>query len=137
MARQDFQTEKNDVIYSDIFINLNVHPGNNQLARHTNENAVRRAIKNLVLTDEDERLCQPDVYCSIKKALFEPMGPVIADTIKTLITEVIENHERRARLIDVLVRPDYEQNLYTVTIIFAMINIPEPISMNITLNRVR
>lgn len=137
MARQDYQTTKNDVRYSDIFINLNVNPGNNQLARHTNENAVRRSIKNLILTSRYERLYQPDVYCKIKKALFEPMGPIIASTIKTLIEEVIKNHEKRANLLEVVVKPDYDQNAYYVSVMFSMINISEPVQLDISLQRSR
>lgn len=137
MARQDYQIVKNDVRYSDIFVNLNVNPGNNQLARHTDENAVRRSIKNLVLTDKYERLYQPTIKCELKKLLFEPMGPSVSDSIKTVIEETIRNHEKRANLIDVLVRPDFVNHEYTVTIIFGMINIPEPVQVAITLKRVR
>lgn len=124
-------------IYSDIFINLAVHPGNNQLARLTDGQAVKRSIKNLVLTQPMERLHQPQIKSEIRKALFEPMGPVMAETIKTLIEEVINNNEPRANLIDVLVRPDYDQQSYGVTIIFSVINIPEPLKLDIKLNRVR
>lgn len=137
MARQDFLTPTNTPVYSDIFINLNVHPGNNQLARHTNENAVKRSIKSLVLTNPNERLYQPDVKCEIRKALFEPMDAIMATTIKTLIEQTINNHEPRANLIDVVVKPDYEQQAYTVTILFAMINIPDPVQLSLKLSRIR
>lgn len=137
MARQDYQNNRNSPVYSDIFINLSVHPGNNQLARHLNDNAVKRSLKTLIMTNPYERLFQPEIKSEIRKALFEPMGSAIATTIKTLIEEVIENNEPRANMIDVLVRPDYDQQLYTVTLVFTIINIPEPIRMDLTLNRVR
>lgn len=137
MARQDFLTPTNTPTYSDIFINLNVHPGNNQLARHTNENAVKRSIKSLILTAPNERLFQPDVKCEIRKALFEPMDATQQRVIQTLIEQVINNHEPRANLIEVKVNPDYEQQLYTVTILFAMINIPDPVQLSLKLNRIR
>lgn len=137
MAKRDYLTPTNPIVYSDIFINLNVHPGNNQLARHTNENAVKRSIKSLVLTNPTERLFQPDIKCEIRKALFEPMVPAMATTIKTLIEQTINNHEPRANLIDVLVEPDYEQQAYTVTILFAMINIPDPVQLSLKLSRIR
>lgn len=124
-------------MYSDIPINLSVNPGNNQLAVIKDISAVRRSIRNLVMTDENERLFQPRIKCMIKKALFEPMGSESADTIKSLIEEVIKNHERRANLLDVLVRPDYQQQEYTVTIIFSMINIPDAVHMEIQLKKVR
>lgn len=137
MARQDYLTPTNQPTYSDIFINLNVHPGNNQLARHTNENAVKRSIKSLVLTNQNERLFQPDIKCEVRKALFEPMDDIMTQTIKTLIEQVITNHEPRANLLDVIVKPDYNQQAYEVTILFAMINIPDPVQISLKLNRIR
>lgn len=135
--RQEYKTPQKDPVYSDIFINLNVHPGNNQLARHTNENAVKRSIKTLVMTDKNERLHQPDLYCAIRKALFEPMDAIQANTIRSLIEETIKNNEPRANVVEVVVKPDLVQQAYFVTIIFTMINIPDPIQLSLRLNRVR
>jgi hypothetical protein len=137
VASQDFLTPKNQSTYSDIFINLNMHPGNNQLARHTNENAVKRSIKSLVLTAPNERLFQPDIKCEIRRALFEPMDAIMGTTIKTLIEQVIKNHEPRANLLDVIVKPDYDNQAYEVTILFAMINIPDPVQLSLKLSRIR
>lgn len=137
MAREDFQINDPKVRYSDIFINLNVNPGNNQLARHTNENAVRRSIKTLVLTSQYERLFQPEIHSKIRRALFEPMGPIMANEIKSYIEELIKNHEKRANILETKVVPDYDNNIYYVTIVFGLINIPEPVTMQLSLHRVR
>jgi phage baseplate assembly protein W len=129
-------TQQNKEIYSDIFMNLNINPGNNQLARHINENSVKRSIRNLILTNVGERLYS-NIGCKIRSFLFEQIGPIIADGIKSAITETIETYEKRARLLEVKVTPDYQQDLYDVTIVFSLINIQDPIQMEVKLNRIR
>ena len=37
-------------IYSDFLMNLNIHPNTGQLLRYTNEDAVKKSIRNLLLT---------------------------------------------------------------------------------------
>jgi phage baseplate assembly protein W len=129
-------TQQKQEIYSDIFMNLNVNPGNNQLARHINENAVKRSIRNLILTNVGERFFS-NIGCKIRSFLFEQISPVTAEGIKSAVTETIETHERRVTLIDVIVTPDYQQDLYTVTIVFGLINIQDSIKMEVRLNRIR
>jgi predicted component of type VI protein secretion system len=65
------------------------------------------------------------------------MDAIMATTIKTLIEQVIKNHEPRANLLDVIVKPDYDNQAYEVTILFAMINIPDPVQLSLKLSRIR
>ena len=58
-AEKYTSTTRKTELYSDFFIGLDIHPGKKDLARTTNENAVKRSIINLLLTDYDERPYQP------------------------------------------------------------------------------
>ena len=69
--------------------------------------------------------------------LFEPIDPVTAELVRTTIEESIENHEPRARLVNIDVQPNAENNAYYVKVVFKIINIPEEITLNLILNRVR
>lgn len=42
-------------VYSDFTMDMFRNPVSNDLARRTNENAVKEAVKNLILTDRGER----------------------------------------------------------------------------------
>jgi phage baseplate assembly protein W len=138
MAHDRFkETNNNSYIYSDFLTNLNRHPVSGDVVRFVNENAVIRSIKNLLLTDRGERLCQPDIGSGIKNALFEPMLPSTAQMIRSLIMSCIEKHEPRARILSVDVEPDEDKHLYRVSISAFIINKPAPVSFNITLDRVR
>lgn len=131
------QSDKKNQIYSDFLTNLNNHPVSGDVVRFVNEQAVIRAIKNLLLTDRGERLYQPSIGSSIRKMLFEPMGTATAVEIATLTRETIAAHEPRARILDIQVVPIYERNLYVVNVSILVINKQEPTNFNITLTRVR
>lgn len=130
-------TTVKDQIYSDFLADLVPHPVSKDVLRFVNEQAVIRSIKNLVLTNKGERLYQPDVGGDINRMLFEPMMESTAEIISKYIQETIENHEPRAKVLDIKVTPDYNNNLYTVTMVFMIINKEDPVTINITLDRVR
>lgn len=139
MSRADRITElsNKDEVYSDFLVNLNPHPVSGVLLRFANDKAVTRAIRNLILTNKGERLYQPDVGSSIRAMLFEPMSQFAANTIRKIIEDCITKYEPRAKIINVQVVPYEDLNRYVVTIVYILINKPDPISVNITLQRVQ
>lgn len=139
MSRVDKYTSvpKKTEIYSDFFTDLTPHPDTKQLVRKVNEDAVKSSIRNLLQTNEYERLFQPDIRSNIRKVLFENITPQTTDLLKTYVTEVIENHEPRCKLINVFVEPNDIQQSYTITVLFYVINIAAPVQLTVTLFRVR
>lgn len=123
--------------YSDFYTNFNAHPQNNRLVKYTNEEAVKRSIRNLVQTDKYDRLFQPEIGCRVRSLLFENMSPVIEEEIKNTIRETIEIYESRARVIDIIVQSNESRQSYDVYIYFEVINSVNPVSINITLYRAR
>lgn len=139
MARTDKYraVQKETDYYSDFSTNLTPHPDTKAVVRITNEEAIKRSIRNLILTDQFERPFQPSIKSDVKRALFELFSPQTTEALKSAIRETVENHEPRAKLIDVEVLPYEAQNTYAVNIIFYTINNPSPIKFTITLHRVR
>lgn len=129
--------DRSSELYSDFLTDLNPHPEMKDVVRFTNENAVKRSIRNLILTNRYERPFQPRIGSDINKILFEPMNTVTASILKQYIQETIENYEPRCKLIDVLVAGYEERNVYVVSIIFATINKEEPTTLQLSLYRVR
>jgi phage baseplate assembly protein W len=139
MARSDRYTGLTDkpIFYADFTNNLDLNPLTGYLAKTTNENAVKNAVKNLVLTGNGERFFDSTIGSKMATLLFEPIDQVTAELVRSTITESIENHEPRARLVNIDVVPDAENNSYNVKVIFKIINIPEDITLNLLLNRAR
>jgi phage baseplate assembly protein W len=114
-----------------------VHPDNHDLVIKKNEEAVKTAIRNLILTNKYERPFQPNFGSNIKKFLFDPINQITQQNIKDEITNTIETYEPRANLIEVRVTPYLDDNAYRVTIVFSIININTPITLNTFLYRIR
>lgn len=124
-------------VYADIFNDLDKHPISDDVAVKTNENAVKQAIKNLLLTDRGERLFQPDIGGNIRKMLFENITPQTIIVLEQMIRDVLDVHEPRANIIDIVVSSNEDQNAVNVSLLFNVINRQEPVSLDIVLNRVR
>lgn len=139
MSRADRYTSQSETeeIYSDFLVNMNPHPVSGMLLRFVNEKAVTRAIRNLILTAPGERLYQPDIGSGIRNLLFEPMSQATAIALRNAIEYTIREYEPRARVLEIDVRSFEDDNAYAVTIVYMLINSSDPISVNVTLQRVR
>lgn len=124
-------------IYSDFLNDLTPHPVVKDVVRYTNEAAVNRSIRNLLLTDRGERLYQPNIGSDINKLLFEPMDASIADLLSQYIRDTIRYYEPRAKVLNVEVIMREQQNAYVVTVYYLIINKQDPVQLTVTLNRVR
>lgn len=137
--RQDkyTQTNKKSTIYSDFLMNLNPHPFTHDLARATNEEAVKRSIRNLILTNSFERPFKPKLGGNIHKFLFEPMTIDTQKSIEEAIALTIRNYEVRANLIGLIVTPDEINQVYNISIVFNVVNNANPVELSMQLNRIR
>jgi len=124
-------------VYSDLLVNFDKHPETGFLTRTTEENAVKRALRNLILTNKGERLYQPDIGCSIRRVLFEDISPVTTELLQNYIEEAVNRYEPRVDLTKVIVNPNEINNSYEVSIIYEIINNSIPQALTLTLQRVR
>jgi len=139
MSRADkfTQLNKKQEMFSDFLNNFSVSPFNNQLAKTTNENAVRQSVKNLILTNFGERLFQPNIGGNINRSLFGLADEVTASNLVYDIKQTIKINEPRANLIDIKVFPSPDRNSFIIDIIFSVINSQTPIALNLVLRRAR
>jgi phage baseplate assembly protein W len=114
-----------------------VHPNKQDLVLHTNEDAVKRSIRNIILTDRGERMFNPLIGSNIRSLLFENFSPQTASLLRDFIKSAIENFEPRATVIDVYVQALPDESAYAATIVFSVINKTEPVTLELLLNRVR
>lgn len=137
MSRADrISPKQKAVLYSDFLNNLEQNPVTGFLARVTNVEAVKQSIRNLVLTNVNERPYQPYIGSKIRTLLFDPIDSITEETLRLTIEETVRQ-EPRAQLSHIKIEGDPTFNGYLVTIVFSMINIPEQISLSIILRKVR
>jgi len=141
MANYDASTTNNSKrstrIFSDLNLNFTKNPATKDVARLTDVEAVKRSVRNLVLTNRFERPFHPEIGSSVRELLFENISPLTAVLLKDRIAEVINNFEPRAGLVDVNVNDQPDRNEYVVTISFYVLNSPEPTDVTVYLQRLR
>ena len=125
-------------IYSDIDLFFGPKIGSKDISKLTDFTAVKRSVRNLVLTNFYEKPFHPEIGSGVRDILFEPMTPITAYVLTVKIEEVIVNFEPRARLVGVRAMPNLDNNAYDVTIEFYVVNVPtELVNMEILLERLR
>ena len=100
--------------------------------------SVKRAVRNLILTNIYEKPFHPEIGSGIRELLFEPLSPITAFVLSQRVEDVIENFEPRARLVGVRALPDLDRNSYEITIEFYVQNAPtELVDTTVLLERLR
>lgn len=123
--------------YSDFTTNMDFHPLTGDIARVTNEEAVKQSIRQLILTGLTERPYEPSVGSKLATILFDPIDSQTTSLIESTIRNVIRNNEQRANIIEVVVVPDDNNNQYRVSVVFSVINTQNEVTLNLILKRVR
>lgn len=136
MARITPITAKKE-LYSDFHRDFTENPITFDLARKTNEEAVKESLANLLLTDRGERPFQPNLGCDIRKMLFENITPSTVELMKEAIQNTINAYEPRVNLVGVDVKANTDSNEVTISIVFHLINSEDDIVFTRTLSRVR
>lgn len=131
------QKSRTEVLYSDFYNNFDVHPNKKDLVTSSNEDAVKNAIRNLLLTERGEKLFNPLYGSNIRTLLFENVTPQSESLLREYITNAIQNYEPRAQLIEVYVSALPDENAYNATIVFSVINSSQPVVLELILDRVR
>lgn len=124
-------------IYSDIFTNFNAHPNTGALLVRTDVDAVKRALRNLIMTDKGERPFNTKFGSNIKSILFEPATDINRRQLQTLIREAIETNEKRAIIQDVVVALANDEETYVIDVYFRLLNSPDVNNLNVKLDRIR
>ena len=91
MARSDIFTPryKKEERYSDFVTSFNQNPLTGNLAKVTNEESVKQALSNLILTNQGDRFFNSTFGSTIKRSLFEPMDSFTSEKIKPSIMNAI------------------------------------------------
>ena len=119
------QNEKRSTrVYKDLNLNFSANPITGDVTTVTDVNAVKRSVRNLLLTNHYDKPFHPEIGSNIPYLLFENHGPVTGNQISRAIEEMIGNFEPRARVESVECYPIPDANSYDVRIYFYVENMP-------------
>tara|TARA_B100000508_G_C11257566_1_gene179459 strand:+ start:88 stop:480 length:393 start_codon:yes stop_codon:yes gene_type:complete len=123
--------------FADLDLNFTPHPVTGDVGFKKDENAIKQAVKNLVLTQNFERPFHSEIGSSLRSLLFEPATPMTKEILRKTISDTITNFEPRVDLIDVEIRYTLDDTAVDVRIVFKIRNTFTPIDVNLTLERTR
>ena len=124
--------------YRDLDLFFSRKQGSDDVNKVTDIEAVKRSVRNLVLTNFYEKPFHPEIGSGVRDMLFENMSPVTAVVLARKVEDVIENFEPRARLVGVRALPNLDRNEYEITIEFFVVNTPtELVDMTVFLEVLR
>jgi phage baseplate assembly protein W len=114
-----------------------VHPVLNDIVPLYDIDAIKNAVKTLVLTSRFDTPFHPEIGTGISRLLFESVDPFTALSLKQEIENVLLKYEPRIVYPQVSVFDDSDRNAYQITITFAIAFAPtSPIEVSFYLNRI-
>jgi len=111
--------------FKDISFSFGKHPISNDLVALTNESAISRAVRNLVLTKIAERPFNRDLGTKVKDALFENFDAITANIIEDEIRFILNRYEERITIRDVSVLHDNDSSIVECKIKYEIVGRPE------------
>lgn len=123
--------------YSDIDLSFARNPVTNDISILEDTDAIKAAVRNIILTDFGERPFNPRLGSSIRGLLFEPTSAIIASEMEAKIRSSLKNFEPRIKLLRIDVVPKPDQNEFAVSIGFRMTGDSRVTIVPITLQRLR
>jgi len=123
--------------YKDLDLDFGRNAVTNDVNKLTDVEAVKRSVRNLVLTNHYERPFHPELGCGIRGLLFENITPIIAIQLERKVEEVLTNWEPRAVINDISAKPDLDRNAYELVVNFYVVGSTEPVTVSTFLERLR
>lgn len=124
--------------YSDLDLDFLPHPTTGDVVKKVGEDAIKRSVRNLILTNFYDRPFRSYIGSNVQKLLFENFNPLTVQFLKDAINEVIRNYEPRVSLTNVNVSDSNEdKNGFNVSISYIIINRNQPVTINLFLERIR
>ncbi len=136
------ESPRSNFIYKDLNLFFTKNPLTKDVSKVTDVQAIKRSVRNLVLTDRGERLFHPEIGGDVKGSLFENFTPIMEVELQSAIKNVINIYEPRVVLEEVKVNDpsgnDLDNNRLRITIQFYLANVPEVLEeVDVFLNRIR
>ena len=123
--------------WSDLDLDFVVHPVTKDIVRKTNVEAIKRAVRNLILTNRYERPFHPEIDGGVTRHLFGLSTAHTKHDIELAVRTCLTNFEPRVNVDNVVVSGDLDRNGFNVSILFTVLNSPEPIEVALFLERIR
>ena len=112
-------------VWRDLDSNFDAHPVTKDVNRIYDVEAIKRSVKNLILTNFGERPFQPWIGSNIRALLFENLDAITIRNLKDTIEVLLQNFEPRVELTGLdITGLEEDNNTLRVIINFKLVNFP-------------
>ena len=130
-------SKRSNRIYKDLNMSFTKNPATKDVARLFDVQAIKRAVKNIILTNKYERPFNPDFGCNLRGFLFENITEPLLVIIKDRVAMAIEKYEPRVSVEDVVVKNDIDKTGINIQVSFLINGVEAPVTVSTFLQRVR
>jgi phage baseplate assembly protein W len=122
-------------LFKDLDLDFMPHPVTGDITQKVDAEAVKRAVRNLVLMNKYDKPFQPQIDSRVTRLLFEPATPLVALALRSNIMDILTRYEPRAKINDVVVLFNEEYNAFNVSVSFMVINSRDVSTVNVAIER--
>ncbi len=123
--------------WKDLDLNFVPHPIRGDLVPLRDDNAIKQAVRNLLVSNFFDRPFQAELGANLKGLLFEPADYITRIDIKDGIHNVLTRHEPRIQLLNINVKELSDENAYNILVVFRIKEYDTEESVEIVLRRLR
>ena len=123
--------------FRDLDLDFIRHPVSGDVSMKNNTEAIKRSLRNLVLTNPREKFFHPEIGSGVRNLLFENFTPVVKIKLERNIRTLVENYEPRVVLEDITVFFEERDNRLEVSIQFQVVGQPGSTNLTFPLERLR
>ena len=123
--------------YTDIDLNITPHPSSGDLVLKYDKEAIKRSIRNIMLTNDYERPFKPNFGANLRGLLFELADDITRFETRQQIQDALNDYEPRVSLTSIDFLGKGNQNTLHVSISYGIIGVQEPQEVEIILERIR
>ena len=121
--------------YVDFDMDFTKHPSHGDLSTVKKSTAISRSIRNLLSTQANERLFQPNIDSGIGILLFENFSKLTSSRLEKTIKYTIEKYEPRAKIANITVKAKEDENAYEIIIVYLPDNDIQETTLEVYLER--
>ena len=121
-------SKRSNRIYKDLNMSFTKNPATKDVARLFDIQAIKRSVKNIILTNKYERPFNPDFGCNLRGFLFENITEPLLVIIKDRVAMAIEKYEPRVSVEDVVVKNSSDPNGINIQVSFLINGVENPIT---------
>jgi len=130
-------SKRSSRIYKDLNMSFTKNPATKDVARLFDVQAIKRSVKNIILTNKYERPFNPDFGCNLRGFLFENITEPLLVIIKDRVAMAIEKYEPRVSVEDIVVQNSSDPNGINIQVSFLINGVEAPVTVSTFLQRVR